>query len=205
MDAFERSADPSAKPKLQEIMQRREFRRVGGQDPKALLQEWAFQLLEKIFSRIFRDPSQVVLGARIAAWSLCIAVGGFILWKLYRWATRQRPLDAVREVIPFAPSAMTWRDWLGEGRAAAARGELREAVHASYWGVISHLESSGAWRPDRARTPREYLRLIGQGAPARLLLTEITRDFEVIWYGNHAPALREWESFLAKVERIGCR
>jgi hypothetical protein len=204
-DVYGRSIDPTAKPKLQQIMQQREFRRVGGQNRMALLQEWVFLILEKFFSRIFKDPSRVVLGAKVFAWSLCIAVGLFILWKLYRWAMRERPLEAVREVIPFAPSAKYWRDWLGEARAAVVRSELREAVHAAYWAVISHLESSGAWRPDRARTPREYLRLIAQGDPARPLLSDITRDFEVIWYGNRLPTPSEWESFLAKVERIGCR
>jgi Domain of unknown function (DUF4129) len=205
IDAYERGVDLTAKPKLQEIMQHREFRRVGQQDSMALLQEWAFLLVEKLFGRIFKDPSRAVLGAKIVAWSLCIAVGGFILWKLYRWAMRERPLEVVRDVIPFAPSAKSWRDWMGEARAAVARGELREAVHTGYWAAISHLESSGAWRPDRARTPREYLRLIAQGNPARPLLTDITRDFEVIWYGNRLLGLPEWESFLAKVERIGCR
>ena len=205
MDAYERSVDPTARPKLQVILQQREFRRVGGQDPRALLQEWAFRSIEKLLSRIFKDPSRVVMGARIVAWSLGIVAGGFILWKLYRWAMRERPLEAVREVIPFAPSARNWRDWLGEARAAAARGELREAVHTGYWAAISHLESSGAWRPDRARTPREYLRLMKQGDPARSLLADITRDFEVIWYGNRLPKLPDWESFQAKVERIGCR
>jgi hypothetical protein len=107
--------------------------------------------------------------------------------------------------MPFAPPAKSWHSLLAEARAAATRGDLREAVHAGYWAAISHLESSGVWRPDRARTPREYLRLIAQTDPARPLLTDITRDFEVVWYGNRTPGFSEWESFLAKVERIGCR
>jgi len=205
VDAYERAVDPTAKPKLQAILQQREFRQVGGQDASELLRDWAYRMLAKLLSRIFKDPSQVVLGSRIVAWSLCLAAGGFLLWKLYRWAMRERPPEAVREVIPFAPSAKNWRDWLREARAAVEQGELREAVHAAYWAAISHLESSGAWRPDRARTPREYLRLMKQSDPARPLLADLTRDFEVVWYGNRPPALPEWESFLAKVERIGCR
>jgi hypothetical protein len=205
LDAFARPGDPTAKPKLQQIMQRKEFRHVGGQDPSAILREWLFQLLQRLLSLIFKDARQVAFAAKIVVWSLCLLVAGLILWKLYRWAMREAPPEAVREVIPFAPSARGWRDWLAEARAAAARGDLREAVHCSYWAAISHLESSGAWRPDRARTPREYLRLIAQTDPARPLLTDLTRDFEVIWYGNRSPVLSEWESFLAKVERIGCR
>jgi hypothetical protein len=205
MDAYEQGADPTARQKLREIMRQREFRQVGSQDPRAYLQEWAFLFLEKFLSRVFKDPSRVVLGAKIVAWSLCIAAGGFILWVISRWVFQKRPAEAVREVIPFAPSARSWRSWLAEARAAAARGELREAVHAAYWATISHLESSGAWRPDRARTPREYLRLVAPANPAHPLLAGITHEFEVIWYGNRPPAFSEWESFLAKVERIGCR
>ena len=205
IDAYEHAVDPTAKPKLQAILQQREFRQVGGQDASELLKQWAYGMLTKLLSRIFKDPSQVVLGSKIVAWTLCILVGGFILLRLYRWAMRERPPEAVREVIPFAPSSKGWRDWLRQARAAVERGELREAVHAAYWAAISHLESSGAWRPDRARTPREYLRLMKQSDPARPLLADLTRDFEVVWYGNHPPALTEWESFLAKVERIGCR
>jgi hypothetical protein len=205
IDAYERPVDPTAIPKLQTILRQRQFRQVGGQNASELLKQWAFGMLKKILSRIFKDPAQVVLGSKIIAWTLCILVAGFILLRLYRWAMRERPPEAVREVIPFAPSSQGWRDWLRQARAAVERGELREAVHAAYWAAISHLESSGAWRPDRARTPREYLRLMKPSDPALLLLADLTRDFEVVWYGNHPPALTEWESFLAKVERIGCR
>jgi hypothetical protein len=205
LDAYARTVDPTAQPKLQAIMRQREFRQVGRQDATELLKEWAYRLLAKLLSRIFKDPSRVLLSSKILAWTLGILVAVFILWKLYCWAMRERPPEAVREVIPFAPSAKGWRDWLREARAAVERGELREAVHAAYWAAISHLETSGAWRPDRARTPREYLRLMKQSDPARPLLADITRDFEVVWYGNRPPALPEWESFLDKVERIGCR
>jgi hypothetical protein len=205
IDAFERDADPTVKPKLQEIMQRSEFRHVSNQDPSAIFREWAVQFLQRLLSLIFKDARQIVLGAKILVWSLCLLIAGFILWQLYRWAMREAPAEAVREIIPFSPSAIGWRELLIQARAAAARGELREAVHCSYWSAISHLESSGAWRPDRARTPREYLRLIAQTDPSRPLLAGLTRDFEVIWYGNRHPAFSEWESFLAKVERIGCR
>ncbi len=205
IDAYERGANPTARQKLREIMRQREFRQVGSQDPRAYLQEWVFLFLEKFLSRVFKDPSRVALGAKIVAWCLCIAAGGFVVWVISRWALQKRPPEAVRQVIPFAPSARNWRNWLAEARAAAARGELREAVHAAYWATISQLESSGAWRPDRARTPREYLRLIAPANPAHPLLAGITREFEVIWYGNRVPAFSEWEAFLAKVERIGCR
>jgi hypothetical protein len=205
LDAYARPVDPTTKTKLQAIMDRKEFRHVGTQNLSVYLQEWAFRLLKRFFAFAFTDQGRVVLGAKILAWSLCIAVLAFVFVKLYRWATREAPAEAVREVIPFSPSAKNWRNWLKDAREAAANGEWRDAVHSAYWAVISQLEAKGTWRPDKARTPREYLGLIGRNDPVRPALRDITHDFETIWYGNRVPVASEWEAFLAKVESMGCR
>jgi hypothetical protein len=205
LEAYARPVDPATKPKLEAIMAQREFRHVGAQSANVYLQEWAMRLLKRLFNISIENPERVVLGAKILAWSLCIVVGAFICWKLYRWAMREAPAEAVREVIPFAPSAKSWRSWLKDAREAAARGEWRDAVHLAYWAAISQLEAKGTWRPDKARTPREYLGLVGRNDPVRPALGDITHDFEAIWYGNRLPAAGEWEAFLAKVESIGCR
>ena len=59
---------------------------------------------------------------------------------------------------PGAPRG--WQHWLREARAAAARGDYRAAIHAAYWAAIAHLEETKSLPEDRARTPRESLRLI---------------------------------------------
>jgi hypothetical protein len=94
---------------------------------------------------------------------------------------------------------------MNEAQVALASGEFRDAVHLSYWAAISSLERSGAWAPDKARTPREYLRLIAPSSPARPLLDEISRVFEVVWYGQSVPSQAECKEFLSRVEKIACR
>lgn len=205
INAYEGGVDATAKPKLNEILNRREFRNVGKQDATAFFQEWVIKVLKMIFSHVFRDPGKIELAAKLFIWGICIIAGVLLLWALYRWVTRQSFDIPEREIIPFSPSARNWRDWMKEARLAVDRGDLRDAIHLAYWATISHLESSGAWKPDRARTPREYLRLISQVDVSRPLLTEITREFEYVWYGNRIPAAAQWQSFLAKVEQIGCR
>ena len=79
IDAYARPVDPTAQPKLQAILQQREFRQVGGQDVSALLQEWVYTFLKKLLSRIFKNPAEVELGSRIVGWTLCILVAGVIL------------------------------------------------------------------------------------------------------------------------------
>jgi hypothetical protein len=110
--------------------------------------------------------------------------------------------DVEREYVHFAPSAKRWQLWLEEARAAARAGDYRHAVHLAYWAAISKLESRGSWRPDSARTPREYLRLLPKGSQFKTPLADITGSFERAWYGNRVPPLQECEEFVAKVESI---
>lgn len=205
LDGYAVGVDSTAKPKLQHIFEQREFRSVGSQDAKAMIREEILKLLLALFSLIAANTQQALLFAEIFMWTVIGLAVLFILWKLYGWLTRERPLERTREIIPFAPSSKSWQHWMKEARAALAIGDLREAVHSSYWAAISHLESSGAWIPDRARTPREYLRLISKSDSARPLLVDISRVFEVVWYGNRAPSQTDCEAFLAKVEQIACR
>ena len=205
LDAYERSIDPTAGPKLKQIFTRKEFRRVGAQDTDAIVREQMMKLMIALFSLIAKNPEQAAWFAKIFTWSMIALISAFVLWKLYRWVMAPSPIEVPRDIIPFAPSHKSWHEWMRDARAALANGELREAVHSSYWAAISHLESSGAWTPDKARTPREYLRLISMSNPARPLLAEISRTFEVVWYGERIPAKEDCEAFLARVEQIACR
>ena len=118
-----------------------------------------------------------------------------------------RPEDAPaeREIIPFAPSARSWRSWLAEAREAADRQNWRNAIHLAYWAGISFLESGGAWKPNRARTPREYLRLLSSRNPKHPALSALTRKFELVWYGDRAAVETDFQETLGQLERLGCR
>jgi len=205
LDGYANHVDPTAKPKLSQIFTRTEFKRVGKQNAEAMFREKLFELLIALFSFIAKNPAQAAMFAEVFIWSVVGLVALVIIWKLYRWATQEHRVREPRNIMPFAPSSKTWQQWMKEARTALANGELREAVHSSYWAAISSLESSGAWTPDKARTPREYLRLIKGSDPARPLLADISRVFEVVWYGKRIPARGECEQFLAQAEQIACR
>ena len=96
------------------------------------------------------------------------------------------------------------KDWMMEAKAAAAAGSWRDAIHLSYWAGISFLEGRGVWHPDRARTPREYLRLLPSSAEYHKPLAALTRQFEMIWYGGTAAGPDSFSEALKHLESLGC-
>jgi hypothetical protein len=172
-----------------------------------LLEIWKEKIgnwILRMLGRLFRNVPTPETGYRIFVWVLItMAACALAIW-LKRMAGRRQP-EFTREPIPFAPSARHWRSWLADARQAAEQGNWRDAVHLAYWAAISHLEESGAWIPDRARTPREYLRLLAPGNLALPALTRLTRTFELIWYGNRPAGAGEFRQTLEYVEQLGCR
>ena len=93
------------------------------------------------------------------------------------------------------------------GRGKTEPRTCRTGGTPSIWriGPISSLESGGAWKPNRARTPREYLRLMGSRNPHHSPLKVLTRKFEFVWYGEHEAAEADYRETLAQLEQLGCR
>ena len=60
------------------------------------------------------------------------------------------------------------------------------------------------WKPDRARTPREYLRLLGANE-YRETLTALTRIFELAWYAKRDASEKTFSETLQELEKLGCR
>jgi len=204
-ELFIRPADyPSSRERLSQILARREFRAVRGptlwDQLKQQVQRWLMHWL----GRIFRQVSYVPHGGEILVWcAIALALIGVVIW-LKRTA-QQQIINWPRETIPIAPSQKHWRRWLAEAREAAEQGYWREAIHLAYWAAISQLEQGGAWAPDRARTPREYLRLLPRSSDKRRVLDVLTRRFEVIWYGRHDASADDFADALVQLERLGCR
>jgi hypothetical protein len=120
---------------------------------------------------------------------------------------RQIKSGSERETITpvnFAVSAQSWTVWLEQARRAGAQNNWREAIHLAYWAGISFLELNGAWRPDRARTPREYLRMLSNASEHRETLGSITRMFELAWYAKQQADATSFSQMMQALERLGC-
>jgi hypothetical protein len=205
LDGFEApppdvSAERSA---LDSILARREFNDVHGPTWMDRLKRWMLEKIFRLLRSLFSSSAIPTVGKYFVY--VLIAVAGLaLLYVVYR-SIFQNP--EFEEVVPrdLPISAKEWTIWLTEARAAAARGDWRDAIHLAYWAGISFLEREGVWKPDRARTPREYLRLMSAEDEKRETLISLTRIFELAWYAKRETSEATFSEALAELEKLGCR
>jgi len=215
IDGFEKTpADVTAnRTKMNAILAQPEF---GSHNPGWLdrinkrIEAFLIRLRDGVLSFLLR------ILRRLFGWSAIPTVSKFVVYALigaallaliyivYRTIWRGRD-DT--EIVPrdLPVSAKEWAIWLAEARAAAAKGEWRDAIHLAYWAGISFLERQGFWKPDRARTPREYLRLLSASSEHRDTLEALTRIFELAWYAKRDASEITFSQTLAELEKLGCR
>jgi len=194
----------TAHARVNAILSAREFRGVHGptwwDQVKAQITDWITSLFMRIFGRVgtWADTKYVIYGI-----ALLILVC-FAAW-IWRMLPRTPLEQALLGVVGPAVSAKHWSEWLREAHAAGDAGAWRDAVHLAYWAGISLLEARGAWRPDRARTPREYIQLLSPEATERAVLQSITREFERAWYAQQSTGKPEFDRMLEQLQTLGCQ
>lgn len=147
--------------------------------------EWVDRLLSHVSAFGARSP---LLGPLIEWGLISAALALFLAWE-FRNISRQRQrllIEADRQIEQADERVL---NWLREAEDRAAHGEFRDAIHCLYWASIAMLEGRRLWQPDRARTPREYLRLLDPDSSLAPILRRQTLSFETIWYGIR-PALQ---------------
>lgn len=153
---------------------------------------WIDRLLSKIAEAGSRSPWIGITAEILFVLALCVA----LVWFLIRLERQGRfSSEALAfSTGPAAASARDWQLWLADAQAAASRSAWRDAIHLLYWASISRLESNGLWPADRARTPREYLALLGRENPHQSQLKALTRSFERTWYAGGAATQADFKA-----------
>jgi hypothetical protein len=205
LDEYEQPAvDVSTERKdLGSILARPEFRDIHGPTWFDLLKQRLLSYIIHLLQRIFRSASVSTISRFLVygVMGLAVLALGYFAYRSMVWGT---DFDAV---VPkdIHVSAKEWTVWLAEARSARAQSKWGDAVHLAYWAGISFLEGQGAWKPDRARTPREYLNLLDGSSEHHETLAVLTRTFELIWYAKRDANDETFLQVLAALERLGCR
>jgi hypothetical protein len=205
-DTFEqaRAGDSAARDRLNQILSAREFGRVRGPTELELIEQRVNAWLQEKLDKLFPTAPDLDQLGQIFVWIVIAIVTAILAVWLYR-QSRERLLDRPRDIMPFVPSARSWRSWLSEAREKAALGEWRDAIHLGFWAAVSRLESDGVWRPDKARTPREYLNAIPAVSETKPPFAAVTKTFETAWYGGRPASASDFERFMTELEKLGCQ
>lgn len=158
----------------------------------ARIYEWLDRLLSHVAAFGARSPWL----APLFEWLLILIGCALLLAWVFRTLQRQRRHMAIEASRQSEQSEERVRNWLRDAEASAARGAFRDAVHCLYWASIASLEGRRLWQPDRARTPREYLRLLDPASPVSPILRRQTRSFETIWYGLRSASPADYDAAL---------
>lgn len=195
----------AARAQLRQVLARREFRGVhppgAVQTARSHFLEWLTRFFTAAVDGATRHAGTMQWGIWIVL-LLGLAASLRLIWDHLQKRRRASP---AADLPPERPSATSWQRWVENARAAAGAGRFRDAVHDVYWAAISWLETQGAWMPDRARTPREYLRLVKPQPERSRALLALTRRFEPVWYGGRAASGDDFDAMLRELEELGCR
>jgi len=188
---------------LNGILGGQEFRSVHGPTWLDRFKQRVFELLIDMLGRVFRSSAIPAIGTSLVYGLMVLAVAAVAYW-IYRTIRNDVEIETILpRSMPI--SSKGWKLWMKEARLAADAGNWREAIHLGYWCGISFLEGQELWRPDTARTPREYLRLLPSASEHRQTLGGLTRTFELVWYGKQEADATAFSETLAQLEKLGCQ
>lgn len=193
-----------SRARLGAIFDHPEFKNLHGPTEMQILgHRIARWLVEQIVRLLMHLHLRANVG-NVLSWIVIGIAFAFLCWWLWDRFSHLGPKVDSTKASPAAPHASS-RQWLDEALAAANRGEYRDAVHCAYWAAIARLEDSGRLSRDRARTPREALRQLRPANPGeRETLRELTRNFELVWYGHRPVSDADWIGARTQLENMGC-
>jgi Domain of unknown function (DUF4129) len=188
---------------LNGILAGREFQNIHGPTWLDRFKQRVVELLIKLLGRVFKSSAIPTIGNAVVYGLMALALLAVAYW-MYRTIRNNAGVEAIAS-LSLSVSGKGWKVWMKEARLAAEGGNWRDAIHLGYWCGISFLEAQELWRPDTARTPREYLRLLPSASEHRQTLGTLTRTFELVWYGTQEADANAFSETLAQLEKLGCQ
>jgi hypothetical protein len=199
------SSGPSladANDKLNTVLNRNEFREASGPSAwdviRARINRWILEHILRLLNLLHISKKT----GNALAWGVLFLAVVLLFYVVYRWLVKSSNTAEFHAEVE--PSGRDTRHWTQEALAAAERGDFREAIHCTYWASIARLEDARILPQDRARTPRESLRLLDQHPKEQGVLQSVTRSFELIWYGYRPVSAADWAGTKEQLEKMGC-
>jgi hypothetical protein len=192
----------NARNDLKTIFERREFRGLTG---PSLRDQWKARLSRWLMAKVAALLRRLHVNATVGnTFGWIVVALAFAVLGYWTWRTLSRHSRPVVTHVGLPAATQDLRRWVDDAVAAAERGDYREAIHCAYWAGVSRLEDAGILKRDRARTPREALRLLDSHPDAKTRLGDLTRRFELVWYGYRSVSAADWSGARLQLEQMGC-
>jgi Domain of unknown function (DUF4129) len=190
---------------LTAILKRAEFRHADRSLTQRVLEAIAVWINRRLTGLVEYSAHRRWLGL-LLEWGLVAFAGLGLAYWFARQTRRARGLQAeAAQQLQNAPAMRNWERLREEADEAAQQQRWRDAVRGYYWATIARFESRGQWPMDRARTPREYLRLLLPGHVNHDDLRLLTRRFETCWYGSETATKPDCDVARQLFERLVAR
>ncbi len=186
----------AARLRANAILAENEFVMADQQTLRERILEWVINWIDRLLTRVAAFGNRSPWIGPLIEWGLAALACALVLVWILRLVRRERlrlRIEADRSVELTEERVL---NWMRAAEEHAARGDYRDAVHCVYWASIAALEGRRLWHPDRARTPREYLRLLDSATLAAALLRRQTVALETIWYGLRPARQSDFEQAL---------
>lgn len=147
---------------------------------------------------------------------LLIALGGLLLWLLFRlWQRSGAPDEITAEPLAPAPNLadenvgadqLPEHGWNALARELMGRGELRLALRAYYLATLANLAERNLIALARFKSNRDYERELQRRGHALAILLGLFSDnlfiFERVWYGLHEVTPEMLDHFAGNAEKL---
>jgi hypothetical protein len=201
--ADEAAASPAgASAALARILATPEFKNVHGQTWLDRLRDRVLGWLGNLFGSALGASALGFITDLIVIGLIVIAAGvvAFVAIRAIQQAARLDTVTLSRPAEIARPASVSFAD----AERAAAAGDFRGAVHLAYWCGVAFVEARGIVRPDPARTPREFLRLLPPAGDDLPPLRALTTLVERVWYGARPADASSFDEARGELTRLGC-
>ena len=188
--------------KLSGTMNRPEFKKRPAEDPLlAQIMRWLIDKLSFLFPQSVQRDVGAVVGWIIYILAVAALLPALIILvrtvlPLLRWDRRIRPASGT----PATAEPETPEGLLTLADARTHDGDFRGAVQAMFRWMLLSLHQAGRLGFDPALTNREHIHRLKANAGVRAAFADLSRQFELVWYGLHAVSAKECAAF-----RTGCQ
>lgn len=138
--------------------------------------------------------------AQVIVIVISLAVIAFLVWRfLPRYLHSRGKKKQKREVRIVLGERLeadqTSADLLAQAEALARAGDLRAAIRKAYIAFLCELGDRKVISLAQHKTNRDYLNSVRERPPLYTSMRQLTRSFELHWYGFHPAGENDWTEF----------